>query len=601
VAFLSTETSLTANSDGLAHIYLRDTSTSAIQLVDVGTNGVSPISVIMTSFRLSADGSVVAFECQDGALSINPHKQDAFLRDLGANTTEVVSVPAATLASVTPLNSSLIMAATVSSNGQLVAFTSTADGMVSGDTNGCMDVFVHDFVSGSNTLVSVSASGPYSGNSGSYDPAISANGRYVTFTSSATNLLANDNNNCSDIFLRDLQTGLTTLVSTDATGSGEGNGNSCTSQISADGAHVLFFSRAMNLTTNSVLIGTNIFWRDIQAGVTYAVTTNGGATNGVAAMTADGSNVLFAVGTQLSLWNAQTHSATNVASGSAFIFEAAISANAQWAALETLTGCYAVNLAAGTNWLLKAVAPTSQKHCQFSGNGQFLAYLGEDSNGTNQVYVYDFQKATNTLVSQSYNSPAGGNSGSDSPTIDAAGRFIAYRSAATNLVPGGANGLPDIFLYDRLTGGTTLVSVSLFGPRAANGRSLTPFFSADGGTLLFESWASDLAPGDFNESSDVFALTLPGSGSVSSTNSGSLLAITGISWATVTGQYSPSQPLMLTWPSVPGTGYQVQFTKSLTDPQWQPLSGPATIVGNQGQIIDCSPDATQRFYRIVSY
>jgi hypothetical protein len=58
---------------------------------------------------------------------------------------------------------------------------------------------------------------------------------------------------------------------------------------------------------------------------------------------------------------------------------------------------------------------------------------------------------------------------------------------------------------------------------------------------------------------------------------------------------------MLTWPSVPGTGYQVQFTKSLTDPQWQPLSGPATIVGNQGQIIDCSPDATQRFYRIVSY
>jgi hypothetical protein len=156
-------------------------------------------------------------------------------------------------------------------------------------------------------------------------------------------------------------------------------------------------------------------------------------------------------------------------------------------------------------------------------------------------------------------------------------------------------------LYDRLTCGTTLISASLFGAQAANGRSLSPFFSADGQTLFFRSWASDLAPGDFNESSDVFALALPTNGSTNFTNGVTPIDLTGIAWETTTGQYSANQPLMLTWTSTPGAGYQVQFKNNLTDPQWQPLSGPATIVGNEGRIIDFSPNVPQRFYRIISY
>jgi hypothetical protein len=598
VAFISDETSLTTNSDGAVHIYLRDTSTSDIQLVDVGMGGAAPISHIATPFALSADGSVLGFDCLDGATSINSNKSDAFLRDFGSNTTEIISSPAPTLPSLTPLNPSGLTTSSASSNGQDVGFTSSADGIVSTDTNGYADVYVHDFVSGLNTLVSVSVYGPYSGNGPSWQPVISSNGRYVAFSSYATNLVANDTNNSSDIFLRDLQTGSTTLVSRDATGSGEGNSISYTPQISADGQHVLFYSLAINLTTNKTFTGVNTFWRDIQAGATYAITT-GGTT--VAAMTPDGSNVFFGTGSQLYLWKAQSHSATNVASVSSPVLETAMSPDAHWAAFETVSNCYVVNLIARTNWLLAAVAPTSQTHCQFSGDSQSLAYLAEDNKGTNQVYLYNFQNSAHTLVSQSYNSTAGGNGNCDSPTISTNGRFVAYRSAANNLVPGDTNGAPGIFLYDGLTGGTTLVSVSQFGAFSGNGRSLSPFFSSDGQNLLFESWASDLAPGDFNESSDVFALSLSEDGSGGSTNAAPPLDFTGISFETTNGEFSPGQPLTLTWVSVPGGGYQVQFKNNLTDPQWQPLDSPATVVGSQGQIIDFSPGPVSRFYRLVSF
>jgi Tol biopolymer transport system component len=615
VAFTSDDASLTTNSDGAIHVYLRDTATAAVQLADVGANGATPISTIMSPFHLGADGSVVVFDCPDGAMSINRNKFDAFLRDFGSNTTEIISTPAPTLPSATPLNSSELASSSVSSNGQYVAFTSDSDGIVSGDTNGFPDVFVHDFSSGSNTLVSVSLYGANSGNGNSWGPAISADGRYVAFVSSATNLVANDTNNATDIFLRDMQTGSTMLVSQDAGGVGEGNGNSSAPQISADGRHVLFFSLATNLTTNNGITGTNAFWRDVQAGVTYALTGSAGnslSTVGAAVMTPDGSNVLFALGTQLAgeggneafqvfLWNAQSHTATNLATLSSPVIDAAISADAHGAAFETQTNCYAANLVANSNWVLAAVGPTSHTHSQLSSDARFLAYLAKDSTGTNQVYLYDFQNATSNLVSQAYNSTIGGNGACDSVAISADGSFVAYRSAATNLVPGDINGVPDIFLYDRLSGGTTLISLSEYGAWSANGRSTTPVFSGDGQTLFFESWASDLVAGDFNESSDVFAVSLATNGSESTTNAPQPLNFTAIIPGIANGQFTTNQPLTLTWPSLIGVGYQVQFKNSLTDPEWQPVGGPATVVGNQGSAVDFTPAVAQRFYRIVSF
>jgi Tol biopolymer transport system component len=596
VAFYSNDPLLTTNSDGQGHIYLRDTSTGYLQLVDVWTNGVTPISSNAFPFYFCAGGGVVSFDCPDGALSINPYKNDAFARDLVANTTEIISTPAPSMPTITPLHQSDLTSASINSNGQYVAFTSDCDGIVSSDTNGYRDVYVHDLSSGSNLLVSVTLDGGASGSSYSYSPAISGDGRYVAFTSSATNLIANDTNNSTDVFMRDLQSGSTVLVSQDWSGGGEGNSNSLAPQISADGQRVLFFSFAQNLTTNTGGNNENIYWRDLQSGTTYAITT-ASTTTPVGAMSADGSNVVFASGQQFDLWNAQTHStAVLVGSVSQAILEAAISADGTKATFETSTSCYAVDIVKGTNFLLGSVAPTGKTHSQLSANGQFVAYIARKTAGTNQINLYNFQKASVIVVSRAYNSTNGGNGASDSPAISADGRYIAYRSVATNLVPYDTNGVAHIFLYDSITGGTTLISASQLGPRAANGESLAPFFSADGQTLFFASYASDLIPDDYNETSDVFAVSLATNGTENSPSN-----FSGIFVGTTNGQFSTTVPLTLTWPAVAGSGYEVQYKNNLTDSQWQTLANPPTIVGSQGSIVDSAPNPPQRFYRITSF
>ena len=597
VAFFDNEASLTANSDGNFHVYLRDTIAGTVQLVDVGTNGASPISSLTTPFHFSAGGGLVAFECPDGAASSSPNKLDVFAHDLLANTTEVISSPAQALASSTAFGSSGFSSSSISSNGQYVAFFSDAAGLGTNAAWGLRNIFVHDFVSGSNVLVSVGTDGLLAGNSGSFDPAISGDGRYVAFSSYATNLVAEDTNNAEDVFVRDLQAGSTILVSVDAGGLGEGNGNSYWPQISADGRYVLFFSTANNIVSG---VSNNFFWRDLQAGTTYAIS----ATN-TATMTPDGSNVVFAAGPQLHLWQAQNQSNTAIftVSGSApNILDVAVSPDGTHAAFGTSSAIYTADLVQRTAAQLGlASRPTSWARFQFSGNSLYLANLLQPASEGNQVYLYNFQTATNTLVSQSFATGAGGNGNCDSLAISASGQFVAYRSFATNLVPGDTNAVPDIFLYNGLTGGTTLVSVSLLGNRSANGRSLNPAFSGDGQTLFFQSWASDLGADDFNQASDVFALALSASGLGGATNAAPPLKFSGLSLGATNGQFTTNQGPTLTWASVPGTGYQVQFKNNLTDPQWQNLDGRATVVGSQGQITDLAPNPTRRFYRIISY
>jgi hypothetical protein len=123
---------------------------------------------------------------------------------------------------------------------------------------------------------------------------------------------------------------------------------------------------------------------------------------------------------------------------------------------------------------------------------------------------------------------------------------VAYRSAATNLVPGGTNGLPHIFLYDRQNSTTTLLSASRLGPWAADNQSLTPVFSGDGQTLVFQSWASDLFAQDFNQGSEGIAYSLYASGSIP-LFSASLLPGT-----------IPGQGPWITWPVLPGKAYTVE-------------------------------------------
>ncbi|PYK96562.1 MAG: hypothetical protein DME19_19335, partial [Verrucomicrobia bacterium] len=128
----------------------------------------------------------------------------------------------------------------ISSDGRFVLFLGSANNLVTNDDNGkFVDIFLRETTNGVTRFVSVNQSGVGGGNGHSVSPALSSNGRYVVFESEASNLVANDTNGVSDVFLRDVQNGTTTLVSVDNAG-GEGNGPSTSPLISGDGRYVAF-------------------------------------------------------------------------------------------------------------------------------------------------------------------------------------------------------------------------------------------------------------------------------------------------------------------------------------------------------------------------
>jgi hypothetical protein len=149
--------------------------------------------------------------------------------------------------------------------------------------------------------------------------------------------------------------------------------------------------------------------------------------------------------------------------------------------------------------------------------------------------------------------------------------------------------VPDIFLYDRSSGATTLITASRFDGSSADNRSLGPMFSGDGRTLVFESRASDLIANDFNNNVDVFALGLYGGTAVPAFAVSVLPAVAS----------DPSN--WLSWPVVPGKTYRVQFKQNLDDAAWQDLTGQISIMGGRGYLKDAVPATTQRFYRIVAF
>jgi Tol biopolymer transport system component len=419
----------------------------------------------------------------------------------------------------------------------------------------------------------------------------------VAFTSGATNLAPGDATSMpsprANVFVRDMQLGTNYLVSVNVTGTGAGNQPAYSPTISSSGEQVLFRSRATTLVSTPTIF-ENCFWRDMQAGHTYAITITGSS---CCAMTPDGRFVAYGKPpTGMYLWDSQVAASVYTAATTSLVTNIAVSPDGQRLAGLSGSQVFLADRAAGTN--LTFTGPTtwlSHATLQFSSDGRYLVYVtaaplvAGDTNGTTDIYLYDFQAQTNSLVSRSCNWIGAANAASDSATISPDGRFIAYRSFASDVVPGDTNGVPDVFLYDRLAGSTSLLSVSAWGDYPADNRSGYPVFSGDSQTVVFQSWASDLAPQDFNQSGDVFALNLATSGTNQTFNSQLVLlpAAGGLS--------------TIVWPAQQGVSYQVLFKDDLADPVWQDLFGSVSLVGNQGYALDLLPGSGKRFYRIVGF
>lgn len=388
----------------------------------------------------------------------------------------------------------------VSAHGR-VAFTSTASNLVRNDTNGVMDVFVRDPHAGKTTRVSVSSRGAQANGSSSAG-AISANGRYVVFSSVASNLVPGDTNGWLDVFVHDLQTRKTTLVSVGRGGT-QGDFHSWGGTISADGGRVAFISDASNLVRGDTNRVMDIFVRDLRAGTTVRanVTGTGGQANDFAlapAISADGRHVAF-----LSDASELVPVDTN-GWGDAFV------RNLRARTTTLVTVSTAGEQGIGYLGSRVGISGTG-RYVAFGSSATNMAPGGSPC-CANRIYLRDLSARTTDQVSVSSDGTEA-NSDSFDPAISDSGRYVAFHSTATNLTPGeDTNNATDVFIHDVHTGVTRRVSMAP-GGRQPDGISFGPAVSADGRYVAFNSFATNLVPGDTNNERDTFLYIQPKRGS----------------------------------------------------------------------------------------
>jgi Tol biopolymer transport system component len=365
-------------------------------------------------------------------------------------------------------------APSTSSDGRYVAFESFATNLVANDTNNKPDVFVHDRQTGFTSRVSVNSAGA-EGDESSTDPSISSDGRYVAFESDATDLVAGDTNGFFDVFVHDRQTGTTTRVSVDSAGA-EGIGASFDPSISSDGGYVAFESDVAFVADNA---NFDVYVHDRQTGATTLVSVDsfgaGGNDNSAdPSISSDGRYVAFE-SKAIDLVPLGSNGLIHI-----FVHDRDTDGDEQYDEAGSISTLQVSVDSAGAQGI-----GGDSSSCSISGDGRYVAFVSaatnlvaNDTNGSTDVFVHDLQTGKTTRVSVDSAGIEGDNN-SNFPSISSDGRYVAFESAATNLVADDTNGSADIFVHDLQTGTTTRVSVDLDGVEG-NDNSNAPSMSADG-------------------------------------------------------------------------------------------------------------------------
>jgi Tol biopolymer transport system component len=323
----------------------------------------------------------------------------------------------------------------VSGNGRYVVYASDAANVVPNNTPN-RDIFLRDRQTGAVELISVAHDGTEA-DGWSVFPGISADGRYVVFEAQAGDIVDDDDQNLADIYVRDRQTGATRRVNLTPEGD-DANDDSLTPSISSDGRYVTFTSQATNILPTDLNQERDVFLIDLQTNETELISISSDGTQG------DFDSGHFGAG------------------------EGRVSGDGRY----VVYGSFATNL------------------------------VPNDTNDHDDIFVRDRLKGTTERVSLATDGTEGDDH-SIYPSISDDGRYVAYYSIATTLVPDDQNSQPDVFLFDRQTHTTTRVSGGT-GKDEANGRSRFPDISDDGRYVVFQSEASNLVPDDDNGSADIF-------------------------------------------------------------------------------------------------
>jgi len=384
----------------------------------------------------------------------------------------------------------------ISDDGRYVAFESVASNLVDQDTNAAPDIFVRDTQTNVTTRVSVDSAGNQAIGTSS-QPAISSNGRYVAFASDASNLLSMGTVAVADIFVHDRDTAQTTRVSVDSAGNGNGgNSISIEPSISDDGRYVAFRSLASNLVMDGASVLDSMFVRDRQLGVTSRVCVNsaGEAANSFCSYGSISGNGRYVV-----FGSAATNLVADDLNGQGDVFLRDTVANTTVrVSLDSLGG-----EANGASW-----------ESSISSDGRYVAFKSAASNlvagdvgGREDIFFRDLIAGTTTRVSVN-NGGVEADDHSSLPTISDDGRFVAFTSPATNLVPGDTNLTNDVFVHDRNTSATQRVSVDATGVQA-NGGSGGPSIAGQGRYVTYATSANNLVPDDLNGRLDIVVRSIP--------------------------------------------------------------------------------------------
>lgn len=437
VVFVSQAQDLVADPlPGVSNLYRRDLVTG--ETVHVSANEPPYDVGWFSGYGVSDDGNRIVYQRGSGPSPFAP--TDVFVRDVDDGVTLLVS---SDLGGLPAFGRS----PQITGSGDLVVFVSSAGDLVVNDGNLSEDVFVRDLDAGVTRLVSVNQTGTASGGTG---PAMSADGRFVAFSSSAGDLVAVDGNMLTDAFLHDLSTGTTRLVSR-AMGGGGGNDVSEASSISGDGSRVAFVSTATDLLPGAGgIFSADVFVYDVASGelelasVDFAGTGGGDLSSFAVLLSADGTHALF-------------HS---------------IASNLTAETIDAGPNVFVRDLEAGVTTLVSVDASGTM-----SGNGSSLAVGGR--------------------------------------SLSADNRYVVFESSATNLVTGVTYDClvplcSQIFRHDLDLGATELLSCAPANGSTGDLSSQNPTQSADGRVAAFGSDAPDLSSlPDLNRATDVFALGMP--------------------------------------------------------------------------------------------
>ncbi len=388
------------------------------------------------------------------------------------------------------------------------------------------------------------AGSPLEANGRSFQPTTSLEGRHVAFASDASNLVEGDTNQARDIFVRDRINNTTTRVSVAATGA-QANGSSSGASISSDGRFVAFRSDASNLVTGDTNGVSDIFVFDQQDGSIYRISR---ASSGEQANAASQSPTISGDGLRVIFQSTATNLVTSDTNGVRDVFvrnrEDATTTRvsvtpsggqangASSAPAISLDGRVRVFSSTATNLVpsdtnnvadiflripgdtmriskdsLEGQANGASVEPVVSAEGDYVAFtseasnlVGSDGNGASDVFLRERDTGQTILVSADQFGNEG-NASSSAPSIDGGGRYVVFQSAATNISGGGGDSITDVFEFDRVMKWNALISID--ETIRGNGNSTAPVIAAQGDHVVFESASSNFSD-DTNFAFDVF-------------------------------------------------------------------------------------------------